>query len=293
VRISSGREHARSRWAWVLPLAASAAVACACGSSATGGTRTAQQANGPSPSAVAGSSSQAAATPQSGSSTAPGATTAPRNAAAVAPAAGSGTTTVTGNGRAAAPGTYSYAVSGSSPGTDTVNVVNETSSPSAASQRVTVTQQGNKVINETTWAPTLAQLTESTIQSGQYTVDCKYSSPIIEERFPLAHGLAWSSDATCTVTQGGTTATVHYTENDTISGTSTVSVDNTAVACWVINRAITITVVQGPSGPTQRSQTNSSTQVDDYAPDLGLPARTTVTSKSSSQTLTLEHLRPA
>ena len=173
-----------------------------------------------------------------------------------------------------------------------MSVVDEQSSSSGVQQRITITQQGSKVINEVGWSTAHSLLTESTVQSGQYSADCKYDHPITEESFPLSQAASWSSDATCAVTQAAMSATVHYTENDTVGGTTTVMVDGTDVACWVITRNITITLEGSPGSP-QQSQSTSETQTDAYAPDLGLPVRTTVTSKSSSETLTLEHLRPS
>jgi hypothetical protein len=194
------------------------------------------------------------------------------------------------NATLAGPGTYSYAVSGSATGSDTVLVSNRPSG-SAVDQHATLTDHGDKVTSEYTWSSASALLIDVQTQSAQGSADCRLSTPIIVEQFPLSTGASWHSDATCAVSQGAVSGTIHWTETDSVSGTTAVTVDGVAVACWTITRQITV-VLQG-SGPSPQSQTSNITQVDDYAPDLGLPARTTVTSKGSSRTLTLQHLHPS
>jgi hypothetical protein len=241
--------------------------------------------------AGAGASTSAQATASTASGTGASVTTGPGDAGTVtAPQGGAGPAHPSANATLAAPGTYSYTVSGSATGSDTVLVANQATG-STVDQHATLTDNGSTATSEYTWSSASALLIDVQTKGAQGSADCRFSKPIAEEQFPLASDASWHSDATCAVSQGAVSGTIHWSEADTVSGTTTVSVDGTAVACWTITRQITV-VLQG-SGPNPQSQTSNITQVDAYAPDLGLPARTTVTSKGSSRTLTLQHLHPS
>lgn len=198
------------------------------------------------------------------------------------------------SGVLAAAGTYTYDLSGSSSGSDTVAVANQQPSGSTTGQTITVTDNGNQVTSYDSWSPASVLIKEVTTKTSKGSADCRLSTAIIEEQFPLSTGATWHSDATCPVSQGALSGTLHWTESDTVSGSTTVTVDGTAVACWIITRQITIQLEGASGAPASPGSTSGSgTQVDDYAPDLGLPARTTVMSKGSSRTLTLQHLHPS
>ena len=192
------------------------------------------------------------------------------------------------NGTLAAPGTYTYTVSGSSPGSDTVAVTNQPSG-STVDEQATVTDQGNQETSDDTWSSASVLLNDVKTKTAHGSADCHFSKPITELQFPLAANASWHSDATCAVSQGTVSGTLHWTETDTVSGTASVTVEGSAVPCWTITRQITV-ALQGATGQPQGS---AITEVDEYAPSIGLPAKTTTTSKSTSRTLTLLHLHPA
>lgn len=273
-----------------------AALISACGSTPTGqGGRTGSTTGaGPAHSATSGSAatgapSSASSTGQSGSAGSSASSAAHTGAAGSAPG-GSPPAHIASSGVLAAPGTYVYTVSGSSSGSDTAAIANQQPTATGTGQTATITDNGNQVVSGYTWSAASVLLNDVQTRSSKGSADCRLSSPIIEEQFPLSAGETWNSDATCPVSQGAISGTVHWTESDTVSGSTTVTVDGVAVACWTITRQITIQL-QGAAGTAGSG--SSATQVDDYAPDLGLPARTTVTSKGSSRTLTLQHRHPS
>ena len=297
VRWQRGRESAVSaRFASTASAAALTtlvtALVCACGSAApTRGASDPSSADAPSSSAsgTAGTALPGAADASAGSAPSgrvpalhTGTATAPPSSAAARPSA---------SGSLAAPGTYTYTASGSSPGSDTVAISNQPSG-STVDEKATVTDKGNQETSDDTWSSASVLLNDVKTTTAQGSADCHFSAPIIELQFPLATNASWHSDATCAVSQGAISGTLHWTETDTVSGTTSVTIDGTAVACWTITRTITV-ALQGAQGPSPQSQTSNITEVDAYAPSIGLPARTTTTSSSSSRTLTLQHLHPA
>jgi hypothetical protein len=104
-------------------------------------------------------------------------------------------------------------------------------------------------------------------------------------------GYTWSSDSTCSVAGG----TLHWTEQDHVTGTDTVQVGGVSVLTFLIAASRTVTFTSATN--TDTSTTSAS---DWFAPSLGLEVRDQSTttassgakSKTATSTLQLDSTQP-
>ena len=191
-----------------------------------------------------------------------------------------------------APGTYAYTMTNDS-GSQSLNVA------VSALQGTTDTLtwhsssggQSGQFDATLSWPGSSVLITQVLAHAGTVTYTCALSPPVELAASPLAVGDTWSSDSTCSVAGG----TVHWTEQDRVTGTDTVQVGGVSVLTDLIAASRTITFTTATS--TITSTTSAS---DWFAPSLGLEVRdqstTTTTSgggsRTSTSTLQLDSTQP-
>ncbi len=188
----------------------------------------------------------------------------------VAPATASGPVTL----HPPAPGTYEYTMTSDS-GSQNVNVA------VSALQGTTDTltwhsSSGGRSgqLDETlSWPGSAVFITQILYQAGPMSYTCALSPPVKVAPSPLAVGDSWSSDSTCSVAGG----TLHWTEQDHVTGTDTVQVGGVSVLTYLISISRTVTLTGGTN--TFTSTTSAS---DWFAPSLGLEVRDQSTTTASS-----------
>jgi hypothetical protein len=205
----------------------------------------------------------------------------------VAPAAASGPVTL----NPPAPGTYEYTMTGDG-GSQNLNVA--VSSLQGTTDTLTWHSssggQSGQLDMTLSWPGSGVFITEVLYKTA-VTYTCALSPPVEVAPSPLAVGDSWSSDSTCGVAGG----TVHWTEQDHVTGTDTVQVGGASVLTYLIaaSRAVTFT--------SATSTVTSTTSASDwFAPSLGLEVRdqsTTTTSsggrsKTGTSTLQLDSTQP-
>jgi hypothetical protein len=194
----------------------------------------------------------------------------------VAPAAASGPVTL----HPPAPGTYQYTMTNDS-GSQNLNVA--VSSLQGTTDTLTWHSssgaQSGQLDMTLSWPGSAALITEILYQAGPVSYTCALSPPIELAPSPLAVGDSWSSDSTCSVAGGS----LHWTEQDHVTGTDTVQVGGVSVPTYRIAVSRTVSFTGGTS-----SFTSTTSASDWFAPSLGLHVRdqstTTTTSGGKSKT---------
>lgn len=193
---------------------------------------------------------------------------------------------------APAPGTYAYTMTDDS---GSQNVTVAVSSLQGTTDTLTWHSSSGSRSGQLdltlSWPGSAVLITEAVLRTGTVSYTCALSPPVEAEPSPLAVGDAWSSDSTCS-TAGGT---LHWTEQDHVTGVDTVQVGAASVLTYVVAISRTLTFTTGTS--TFTSATSAS---DWFAPSLGLEVRdqstTTTTSggtsKTGTSTLQLDSTQP-
>jgi hypothetical protein len=206
----------------------------------------------------------------------------------VAPAAASGPVTL----HPPAPGTYAYTMTSDS-GAQNVNVA--VSALQGGTDTLTWHSssggQSGQLDATLSWPGSAVLVTQILAHAGAVSYTCALSPPVEMAASPLAVGGAWSSDSTCSVAGG----TVHWTEQDHVTGSDTVQVGGVSVLTYLIAASRTITFTSGTG-----TVTTSTSASDWFAPSLGLEVRdqstTTTTSggtsKTGTSTLQLDSTQP-
>jgi len=181
-----------------------------------------------------------------------------------------------------APGTYAYTMTGD---TGTQNLTVAVSSLQGGSDTLTWHSssggQSGQLDMTLSWPGAAVFITQLLYKAGAVTYTCALSPAIEVAPSPLAVGASWSSDSTCS-TAG---YTLHWTEQDRVTGTDTVQVGGVSVLTDLIAASRSVTL--GSATSTVTSTTSAS---DWFAPSLGLEVRdqgtTTTSSGGSSKTST-------
>jgi hypothetical protein len=206
----------------------------------------------------------------------------------VAPAAASGPVTL----HPPAPGTYAYTMTNDS-GSQNVNVA--VSSLQGTTDTLTwhssSGSQSGQLDETLSWPGSAVFITQILYQAGPVNYTCALSPPVEVGPSPLAVGASWSSDSTCSVAGG----TLHWTEQDHVTGTDTVQVGGVSVPTDLIAVSRTVAFTGGTN-----SFTSTTSASDWFAPSLGLVVRdqssTTTSSggksKTGTSTLQLDSTQP-
>ncbi|HEV7680310.1 MAG TPA: hypothetical protein VGQ42_17250 [Candidatus Dormibacteraeota bacterium] len=188
----------------------------------------------------------------------------------VAPATVSGPVTL----HPPAPGTYAYTMTSDS-GSQSVSVA--VSALQGSTDRLTWHSsnrgQSGQLDETLSWPGSAVFITEVMAHTGAVSYTCALSPPVKAAPSPLAAGDSWSSDSTCSVAGG----TLHWTEQDHVTGTDTVQVGGVSVLTYLISVSRTVTLTGGATAFTSTTSAR-----DWFAPSLGLEVRDESTSTASS-----------
>jgi hypothetical protein len=206
----------------------------------------------------------------------------------VAPASASGPMSL----HPPAPGTYTYTMTTDS-GSQTLNVAVSLlqGTTDTLTWHSSSGGQSGQLDETLSWPGSAVSITQVMAHAGAVSYTCALSPPVKVAPSPLAVGDSWSSDSTCSVAGG----TLHWTEQDRVTGTDTVQVGGVSVLTYLIAVSRTVTLTGGTN--TFTSTTSAS---DWFAPSLGLEVRdqsTTTTSsgarsKTGTSTLQLDSTQP-
>lgn len=175
---------------------------------------------------------------------------------------------------APAPGTYAYTRTDDS-GSQDLNVsvsALQGNSDTLTWHSSSGTQSGQLDMT-LSWPGSAVSVTTIMYQAGTVSYSCTLSPPVELAPSPLAVGDAWSSDSTCTLAGG----TVHWTEQDHVTGTATVQVGRVSVPTYVVAASRSVTITSATS-----AFTSNTSATDWFGPSLGLEVRDQSTTSSSS-----------